>query len=108
MAGMALQDYRWNNNSLDIGDFVVKTLKHTLMFNQNACLLPKIFTQFSGYTDYKELYHKTPVITSEKLNDFSLDLTKALSLPQMLLSRHNIFSADLELLFECICKYKKR
>lgn len=113
---MSLQGYGWNSNSLDTGDFVVKTLKHTLWyidhahdkFKQNACPLPKTFTQFSGYNDYKKLHHKTPVITSEKLNDFSLDLTKALSFPSMLLSRHKELSADLELLLKCICKYKKR
>lgn len=113
---MSLQGYGWNNNSLDIGDFVVKTLTHTLWyidhahdkFKQNACPLPKTFTQFSGYNDYKKLPHKTPVITSEKLNDFSLDVTKALSFPSMLLSRHKELSADLELLLEYNCKYKKR
>lgn len=61
---------------------------------QNACPLPKNLTQFSGYNDYKKCHHKTPVITSEKLNDFLLDLTKALSFPSMLLSRHKELSAD--------------
>lgn len=87
---------------MDTGDFVVKTLKHILWYidqahgkiTQNACPLPKNLTQFSGYNDYKKCHHKTPVITSEKLNDFLLDLTKALSFPSMLLSRHKELSAD--------------
>lgn len=75
---MSMQGYWWNNNSLDTGDFVVKTLKRTLWyidhahdkFKQSKSLLPNTFTQFSGYNDYQKLHHKTSVITSEKLNDF--------------------------------------
>lgn len=81
----------------------VKTLRNTLWYidhahnksKENALPLPKTFKQFSGHNDYKKLYHKTPVIASEKLNDFLLDLTKALSFPSMASSRHKKLSADL-------------
>jgi hypothetical protein len=106
----------WVKDSLETGEFVVKTLKNTLWyidhahtkFKDNGCPVPKAFSLFTGYNDYKKLHHKTPVITSEKLNELSLDLTKALSLPSMSLSRHKELSAELELLLDCICKYKKR
>lgn len=113
---MSSKGYGWTQDSLDTGEFVVKTLRNTLWyidhahhkFKEQACPVPKVFCKFSGYNDFKKNRHKTPVITSEKLNEFSLDLTKALSFPSMSLTRHKQLSADLELLLDCICKYKKR
>lgn len=92
---MSLQGHGRNNNYLDTGYFVVKTLQHTLWyidhvhkFKHYACPLPKTFTQFSGYNDYKKLHHKRPVIAYKDLNDFLLDFTKALLFHLMFLSRH--------------------
>ncbi|XP_063434558.1 uncharacterized protein LOC134715936 [Mytilus trossulus] len=106
----------WTVDCLDTANFVAKSLRDTLWYidhahkklSDSACHVPKIFDKFQGYNEFKKIHHRPPIITSQRLNELSVDLSKSLSFPSILSSRNKKFSDDIEQLLECITKYKTR
>ncbi|CAG2208678.1 unnamed protein product [Mytilus edulis] len=109
-------DQGWSLDTLDTGKEVLSKLSSALWyidhghekFAEKCCRIPECFQRFKGYNEYKKLRHKTPVITSEKLNDVCLSLTKCLSFPSMSLPRHTRLASKIEALLSCLTKYKEK
>ncbi|CAC5419772.1 unnamed protein product [Mytilus coruscus] len=77
----------WTLDCLDTANFVAKSLRDTLWYIDHAHHVPKIFDKFQGYNEFKKIHHRPPIITSQRLNELSVDLSKSLSFPSMLSSR---------------------
>ncbi|XP_056008509.1 uncharacterized protein LOC130051170 [Ostrea edulis] len=113
---MESKGYGWTQNSIDTAEYVIKTLRNSLWYvdhahaklKESGCPIPKCFSSFHGYNEFKKLHHRIPLIKSERLNELSMDLTKALSFPSMSSSRNKQLSSDLELLLATLTKYKAR
>lgn len=113
---MASKGYGWTQSSRDTADFVVKILRNSLWytdpahekFKESGCPIPNCFCTFHGYNEFKKLHHRIPQITSERLYELSMDLTKALSFPSMSFSRNKQLSSDMESLLATLSQYKTR
>jgi hypothetical protein len=80
---------------------------HQKMEN-NGCPISQALKIFHGYSDYKKSHHVPPTITSEKLNEHCMELTKCLSFPSMTTAGHKVLANHIESLLECLTKYKER
>jgi hypothetical protein len=74
----------------------------------NGCPIPQALKRFHGYSDYKKSHHVPPTITSEKLNEHCMELTKCLSCPSMTTAEHKVLASHIKSLLECLTKYKER
>lgn len=113
---MASKGFGWTQSSRDTADFVFKILRNSLWyidhahekFKESSCPIPSCFCTFHGYNEFKKLHHRIPQIKSERLNELSMDLTKALSFPSMSFSRNKQLSSDMESLLATLSQYKTR
>ena len=84
-------DKGWTKDVLETGSVVCKKFSNALWFidhcyqkiENNGCPIPQALKRFHGYSDYKKSHHVPPTITSEKLNEHCMELTKCLSFPSM-------------------------
>ncbi|CAG2197878.1 unnamed protein product [Mytilus edulis] len=105
----------WTVDCLDTANFVAKSLRDTLWYIDHAhknyqivlVMFQRSLTNFRVIMSSKDT-SSTPIITSQRLNELSVDLSKSLSFPSILSSRNKKFSDDIEQLLECITKYKTR
>ena len=72
----------------------------------NGCPISQALKRFYGNSDYKKSHHVPPTITSEKLNEHCMELTKCLSFPSMTTAK--VLASHIESLLECLTKYKER
>jgi hypothetical protein len=109
-------DKGWTKDVLETGSVVSKKFSNALWFidhchqqmENNGCPIPQALKRFHGYSDYKKSYHVPPTITSEKLNEHCMELTKCVSFPSMTTAGHKVLASHIESLLECLTKYKER
>ena len=108
--------YQILKDVLETGSVVCKKFSNALWFidhchkkmENNGCPIPQVLKRFHGYSDYKKSHHVPPTITSEKLNEHCMELTKCLSFPSMTTAGHKVLASHIESLLECLTKYKER
>ncbi len=104
----------WTKACMDSAKAVVNALTNSLWYidhchdklQEKCCKLPSAFDKFQGYNRYKELRHKAPVVTSEKLESICCDLAKCLSFPSMQTKRNSRLYTEGEALLNSLSKYK--
>ncbi|XP_033730726.1 uncharacterized protein LOC117320173 [Pecten maximus] len=109
-------DDGWYRDQQGTGETVMGKLSNALWaidhcqekLEQNGCVLPTVFKQFSGYNQFTKLRHKAPLLTQEKLEVICADLSKCLSFPSMSTQSHKKLATHIEALLACLTKYKSR
>ena len=77
-------DTGWTKDVIETGSVVCKRFSNALQFidhchqkmENNGCPIPQALNRFHGYSDYKKSHHVPSTITSEKLNEHCMELTK--------------------------------
>jgi hypothetical protein len=88
---LSLLNLSWTKDVLKTGSVVCKKFSNALWFidhchqkmENNGCPIPQALKRFHVYSDYKKSYHVPPTITSGKLNEHCMELTKCVSFPSM-------------------------
>ena len=74
----------------------------------NGCPVLSAFKQFHGYNQYIKHLHTAHIVTSHKLNEHCIELSKCPSYPSMTTKPHAVLSEHIQALLTCLIKYKTR
>ena len=106
----------WSKDTLETGIIVLSSVNNALWYvdhchqklKDNGCAMPEAFGKFQGYNEYVKQRHKTPQVTSEKLDQICNDLAKAVSFPSMNTARNKKLCGHVDALLDSLAKYKER
>ena len=100
-------DQGWTIDVIETGNTVFSKLCNALWYidhchaklENNGCPVPSAFKQFHGYNQYMKHHHTAPIVTSHKLNEHCIELSKCLSFPSMTAKPHAVLSKHMQALF---------
>jgi len=80
--------------------------RHHDQFSLRACLIPEVFSGFTGFNDWRRKKHKKPQLTQVVLDKHISSLSDYLMRPWFSTSKWQSFWSSVDWLDESLYKYK--